>query len=269
MSEANQEVRSELLTLARRNMPAFISAISDLEASVLESASDDLSEVELYQAAEAIYRELIRRSPDTSAYWHWLGRNLYFEQTNASEAENALSEGCERFPDDDDLLAMRATNIAWGMGDHRRALPLLSQAALSASEDPWIASLHGWCLLCTGEIEEGCNEVRRSLSFDDAEPDLTLANQVYLYLLGESDERATMLTSLLALLEEKRTVNDWDFSPLVQQARERSHPESAMLPTLIAVVLGDAAYDDIRSWGEQASSSQMVATPWSLAPVPY
>ncbi|HEU5073965.1 MAG TPA: hypothetical protein VFU02_07325 [Polyangiaceae bacterium] len=246
---AEERSAHQLRSLAERDEDAFRSALGDVEPKLLESLVDELERANLYRAVEITYRELIRRDPDNQDFYRWLGLNLYYHQRAAARAEAFLREALAKFPDNTEIALTCATNLAWGLGRHEQALPLLRATVERAPENAVYRGVYGWCLLWLGEIEQGLAEVRLSLECkEDQEDELRLADHLYLYLLGDRATQASSLPVLKKLVRGGVELEDWDVSRLVMRAKEGGHPESAWLLPLVEVVSGKAKPATLRAW---------------------
>lgn len=243
-----------LRSLAARDEDAFRAALGDAKRSTLESLVDELDYAKLYRATELTYRELIQRDPENQTFYRWLGLNLYYHQRAADRAEAFLSEAMHKFPASTEIALTRATNLAWGLGRHEQALPILQSTVERAPRNAIYHCVYGWCLLWLGEIEKGVAEVRLSLRCDeDQEDQVRLADHVYLYLLGDRDMRNASLLALQKLVLRRVKLEDFDVSRLVTRAKEGGHPESEWLSKLVAVIGGieqPAALAGWNAWNE-------------------
>lgn len=251
--------------LAERDEDAFRVALGAANRKVLEGLVDELEGAELYRAAELTYRELIQRDPENQGFQRWLGLNLYYHQRAADRAEAFLSTAMDKFPDNTEIALTRATNLAWGLGRHEQALPMLRSTVERAPENAAYHCVYGWCLLWLGEIERGVAEVRRSLECDeDQEDEVRLADHLYLYLLGDRETQATSLAALRRLVHKGASVEDWDVSRLVARAKDRGHPEPEWLSKLVEVIGGIEEPTALAGW-KAWDEAQLVPSEAGLA----
>lgn len=255
--------KAELVELALRDVDAFQAALPDVRQKRLERLVDKLDEAKLYRATELSYLELLKRNPENEEFHRWLGFNLYFRQREARRAEAFLEQAATKFPDNAEILLTRATNLAWGLGLHEQALPIFQRSVELTPENALYRCCLGWCSLWLGEIEQGLDEIRRSLVCDeDQDDEVRLADHLYLYLFGAPQVRTESLVELRRLVQADTKVEDWDVSRLLSRAIERGHPESEWLGALVAVVGGSepaATLEGWEAWREAKSAPSKAA----------
>jgi tetratricopeptide (TPR) repeat protein len=174
---------------------------------------------------------------------------LYYQQRQGQKAEALLAEATRRFPENADLANIRGTNLAWGLGRHRDALPHLERAVELDVRSASHACTLAWCLLWLGELEQGREQARRSLKCKkELSDEVRLASQLYLYLCGEPDERPKLLTALAKLIHAGARVSDWTVEGLLEQARRADHPEAPRLAQLAKVAFDQAPAKSLEDW---------------------
>jgi Tfp pilus assembly protein PilF/cellulose biosynthesis protein BcsQ len=235
-------------------------------------------------AAEALYQRALAADPNLSHYLGHYAHFLWEERRDLDAAETLYQRALAADPNHANNLSNYATFLWEGRKDldaaealYQRALAAdpnhannlgnyatflserrkdldaaeaLYQRALAA--DPNHANnLGNYARLClsSGRLVEGMELVRRALNLlTSAAPSAVHAEcEMYAYCCGDRPDDALASLRRLILTDNIRT-GAWDFSGVIQQARQMNHPEQAFLPLLAEVLAGTQLAAALEGW---------------------
>ncbi|HEX5923554.1 MAG TPA: tetratricopeptide repeat protein [Baekduia sp.] len=212
-----------------------------------------------YDRAEALFKQALdigplRNGPPVHAYAHF----LVAVRHDAVRAQELFEHALHQTPSNPELLAGYAEFLMTELHDLERARSTYERALAAGHPDE--ANLSGnlsEILIALGDNVGARSLITRAerLATDDDKQPLRLELAFYALAMQWDERHAAALEALVALIGKGVRSPGWDFSPVLNRAREDGHPDIEWLEHLAAVIAGDEDPTVLEGWADWPSPS--------------
>ncbi len=241
-----------MFRLALKADPEHADHLSDY-ALFLEAERKDMD------AAERMYERALDADPNDA---HTLGHYATFlaaEREDLDAAERMYKRALDAAPKHADNLGSYALFLESARKDIDAAELMYKRALDVDPKDAYFLGNYGRICLNMGRVVEGMALVDRAVALlgDSSPSQIDAECWMYVYSCGASGQRHAALIHLRQLIQiHTITTGDWDFSGVIHQAQQMSHPEQTWLPVLAEVLAGRQPLTACHAWEAWQAASE-------------
>ncbi len=216
---------------------------------------DDESRRGRHQGVDEVGRFLklaLSLRPASTRHLGNYGNFFYDQRRDLGRAQELYVRAIDAEPDHPSNLGNYATFLCDERGELDRAEEFYERALEADFTTRDNFGNYGRFKVLHQDREHGLELIHKALESDDPcghRLAIDLECWTYLYLIGPEPERADALRNIRDLvLNDKLRTGKWDFSGIIEMAKNEGHPEAQWLEPLAEVLGGRSSVDTLDGW---------------------